>query len=113
MATKFVDSLAAFSSKSAYCRTPNVFFLSVLFSDVCTTFITVWCLPRMWCVWEEKLGVNATKHEAADACLPTPWLFEPAKRPDHRADYRLDCVGVYGARQILQNYIPVYTLNSL
>ena len=23
--------------------------------------------------------------------LTTPWLFEPAKSPDDRADYRLDC----------------------
>ena len=22
---------------------------------------------------------------------PDPWLFEPAKRPDDRADYTLDC----------------------
>ena len=28
---------------------------------------------------------------AAGAHLPTPWLFEPAKRPDDRADYCLDC----------------------
>ena len=28
---------------------------------------------------------------AAGAHLPTPWLFEPAKRPDDRAAYCLDC----------------------
>ena len=31
------------------------------------------------------------KGVAAGAHLPTPWLFEPAKRPDDRADYCLDC----------------------
>ena len=30
------------------------------------------------------------KRVAAGALLPTPWLFEPAKRPDDRADYCLD-----------------------
>ena len=28
---------------------------------------------------------------AAGAHLPTPWLFEPAKCRDDRADYCLDC----------------------
>ena len=28
---------------------------------------------------------------AAGAHLSTPWVFEPAKRPDDRADYCLDC----------------------
>ena len=40
---------------------------------------------------EEKLGANAMKRVAAGAHLPTPWLFEPDKRPDDRADYCLDC----------------------
>ena len=31
------------------------------------------------------------KRVAAGAHLPTPWLFEPAKLPDDRADYCLDC----------------------
>ena len=31
------------------------------------------------------------KRVAAGAHLPTPWLFEPVKRPDDRADYCLDC----------------------
>ena len=31
------------------------------------------------------------KRVAAGAHLQTPWLFEPAKRPDDRADYCLDC----------------------
>ena len=31
------------------------------------------------------------KRVVAGAHLTTPWLFEPAKRPDDRADYCLDC----------------------
>ena len=31
------------------------------------------------------------KRVAAGAHLPTPLLFEPAKRPDDRGDYCLDC----------------------
>ena len=31
------------------------------------------------------------KRLGAGAYLPTPWLFEPAKRPDDRADYCVDC----------------------
>ena len=38
-----------------------------------------------------KLRVNAMKRVAAEAHLPTPWLFEPVKRPDDRANYCLDC----------------------
>ena len=30
------------------------------------------------------------KRVAAYAHLPAPWLLEPAKRPDDRADYCLD-----------------------
>ena len=37
-----------------------------------------------------KLGANAMKHVVAGAHLQTPWRFEPAKRPDDRADYCLD-----------------------
>ena len=37
-----------------------------------------------------KLGAYAMKRVAAGAHLPTPWLFEPTKRPDDRADYCLD-----------------------
>ena len=54
-----------------------------------------------WAQWVEdcmkvgkgkrKLGANAMKRVAAGAHLPTPWLFESAKRPDDRADYCLDC----------------------
>ena len=36
-----------------------------------------------------KLGPNAMKRVAAGAHLPTPWLFQPAKRPDDRADHSL------------------------
>ena len=31
------------------------------------------------------------KRVAAGAHIPTPWLFEPAKRPDDTADYCLVC----------------------
>ena len=37
-----------------------------------------------------KLGAYAIKRVAAGAYLPTPWLFEPAKCPDDKADY---CLG--------------------
>ena len=40
---------------------------------------------------EGKLGAQATKRVAAGAHLPTPWLFEPVKRPDDRAEFCLDC----------------------
>ena len=36
-----------------------------------------------------KLGAHAMKRVAAGAHLPAPGLFEPAKRPDDRADYCL------------------------
>ena len=39
---------------------------------------------------EGKLGAYAMKRVAAGAHLPTPRFFEPAKRPDDRADYCLD-----------------------
>ena len=38
-------------------------------------------------VGKRKVGTKAMKRIAAGADLPTPWLFEPAKRPDDRADY--------------------------
>ena len=38
-----------------------------------------------------KFEANIIKRVAAGAHLSTPWLFEPAKRPDDRADYSLDC----------------------
>ena len=36
------------------------------------------------------LGMYATERVAAGAHVPTPWLFESAKRPDDRAKYCLD-----------------------
>ena len=44
------------------------------------------CLERK--KW--RVGANAMKRVAAGAHLPTPWHFEPAKRPDDRAAYCLD-----------------------
>ena len=38
-----------------------------------------------------ELAAYAMKRVAAGAHLSTPWLFAPAKRPDDRADYCLDC----------------------
>ena len=38
-----------------------------------------------------KLGTQPMKRVTADADLPTPWFFEPANRPDDRADYYLYC----------------------
>ena len=40
---------------------------------------------------KEKLGAYAMKCVAAGTYLPTPWLFQPVKRPDDRADYCLGC----------------------
>ena len=40
-----------------------------------------------------KLRANAMKRVAAGAHLPTPWLFEPAKRPDDRDDARSQRTG--------------------
>ena len=36
---------------------------------------------------KKMLGAYSMKRVAAGAHLPTPWLFEPEKRPDDRADY--------------------------
>ena len=38
----------------------------------------------------KKENCRHTLYVAAGAHLPTPWLFESAKRPDDRADYCLD-----------------------
>ena len=38
-----------------------------------------------------EVGAYAIKRVAAGAHLPTLWLFEPAKCPDDKADYYLDC----------------------
>ena len=45
--------------------------------------------------WKEngKLGAYAMKRVAAGAHLSTSWIFEPAKRPDDRADYCLESPG--------------------
>ena len=40
---------------------------------------------------KEKMGAYAMKRVAAGAHLRTLWLLEPAKLPDDRADYCLDC----------------------
>ena len=40
---------------------------------------------------KRKFGAYPMKCVAAGAHLPTPSLFDPAKRPDDRADYCLDC----------------------
>ena len=50
------------------------------------------CVSVYVCVWKKrKLVAYAMERVAASAHLPTDWLFEPAKRPDDRADYYLDC----------------------
>ena len=36
-----------------------------------------------------KLGAYAVKRVAAGAHLPIPWLSEPAKCPDDKAEFRL------------------------
>ena len=38
-----------------------------------------------------KMGAYTMNRVAAGAHLPTAWFFVPAKRPDNRADYCLDC----------------------
>ena len=47
------------------------------------------CGPRR--IKKGKLGAHAIKRVTAGAHLPTPWVFEPAKRPDYRADFCPDC----------------------
>ena len=39
---------------------------------------------------KESWGYMLAKRVAAGAHLPTLWLFEPAKRPDDKADYCLN-----------------------
>ena len=46
---------------------------------------------QAWVFWggnrkKGKLGANAMKRLAVGAHLPTSWLFEPANRPDDKAD---------------------------
>ena len=38
-----------------------------------------------------KLEAYAMKRVTAGAHLSTPWLFEPARRPDDRSDYYMGC----------------------
>ena len=40
---------------------------------------------------EGKLGAYAVKRVTAGAHFPTHWLFEPAQRPDDRADNCMGC----------------------
>ena len=56
-----------------------------LISDASTTG---WEIPAKERKKEGKLRANARKRVAAGA---HPWLFEPAERPDDRAEYCLDC----------------------
>ena len=59
-----------------------------------------------------KMDAYAMKRVAAGAHLPTPWFFEPAKRPDDRADYTAwasddrshYCVGTRRQRRLLPGY---------
>ena len=44
-----------------------------------------------------NLGAHAMKRVAAAVHFPSPWLFEPAKRPDDRAD---NCLGGGGAKNL-------------
>ena len=38
---------------------------------------------------KRKFGAYTMKRVAAGVHLPTPWVFEPVKRPDDRVDYCL------------------------
>ena len=53
-----------------------------------------------------KLGANAM-NVAAGAHLPNPWLFEPAERPDDRADWLLAGVQFSEIRYIMVRHIGV------
>ena len=69
-------------------------------------------INRDWVVEKSKgkLGAYAMKRVAAGAHLPISWLFEPAKRPDNRADYCLDMVvrhAVYLDRIIRKHSLSV------
>ena len=63
-----------------------------------------------------KLGTYVMKRVPAGAHLPTPWLFEPAKRPDDRADCCLDCslCGELGRKfDFVQKYPSIYHVDDL
>ena len=52
----------------------------------------LWLVVCVWVVEQRqerkgKLGTNAMERVSAGAHLPTPWLFEPAKRPDDGASF--------------------------
>ena len=48
-----------------------------------------------------KLEACAMKRVATGAHLPTPWPFEPAKRPEDRTDYCLDCFQTQCKHQVI------------
>ena len=56
-----------------------------------------------------KLGAYAMKRVAAGADLPTSWLFEPAKRPDDRADYCLDCSFLHQCKHQVLVFTPEWS----
>ena len=58
---------------------------------------------------KEKLGANAMKRVAAGAHLPTPWLFESAKRPDDKADYCLDCSFLSSCKHLVLAFTVEWT----
>ena len=55
-----------------------------------TNGITIY-FQRMLLGGNEQVGGTVLKRVAAGAHIPPPWLFEPAKRPDDRADFCLNC----------------------
>ena len=59
---------------------------------------------------KRKLGANAMKRVAAGAHLPTPWLFEPVKRSDDRANYYLGCSFLPYSNIPLLHQVLVFTL---
>ena len=48
------------------------------------------------------------KRVAADAHLPAPWLFEPAKRPDGGADYCFDIVQRFPEFLVLLHILDIF-----
>ena len=48
---------------------------------------------RRWARENKKkdVGIRSMERVAAGDYLPTPFLFEPPKRPDDRADYYIGC----------------------
>ena len=65
--------------------------ISSYFSAFFWLILSSWfCRSGLQKVRKGKLGAHAMKRVAAGAHLPTPGVFEPAKRPDDSADY---CLG--------------------